>query len=312
MKKILLTFFCVSICAATLCGCSDDNPSSQNETVLQKDVTESTTPVETDAPFVPDDSYKYEYKDGTIYCYDADGKMLIHMTLDIPLDNTVSGEVLCDDYNFDGYTDISLMYSKGVQNSYYYFWMYDKSHNYYLKYDRLTNVPSPVFDKKNETVTSFDHISATDNAEYLYYWSDGQLKLSTRKVQEAVDSGLRFTTYIIDEAGNESIQKTFTIGNDAAAEKDDVIAKTTEVAKIQFNVHNTDFSVDYLGTEEVNGIMRHKISFAQNFDVVATLYPAVGNFSDMLADKNDGNGAKYAIDVTKTPDETTSVTTTAE
>lgn len=288
MKIRNIVLICIGICALAFVGCDKENKgtSSAAETTPLEETTK-TAPSDV-FEFVPNDKYTYRYQDGAVVISDEDGEGLLNIPLDIPLDSSMSGEVILDDYNFDGYTDFSLMYSQGNSNSYYYFWMYNKDQHYYVKYDGLSNIASPVFDKQNETITSFEHISATDNTEYLYFWQDGQLRLSTRKVQELVDEGLRFTTYITDENKNESVQKTFTINNEAASEMNEVIFVAEDVAKAQFDVHNIDFVIEYMGTEEIEGKLRHKISFGQAYEVVVTLYPSVGNFEDMLAVRNDG------------------------
>lgn len=303
MKKITraaLLLMCAAICVSISVSCENKKNDSDSEISLNSVTTPalSEQPEET-TPFIPDDSYSYKYENSKIIIRDTDNKELMALNMDIPLNSSMSGEIIRDDYNFDGYTDFSVMYSQENSNDFYYFWLYDKTLHFYVKNDFLSRVASPVFDKTNETVSSFENISETDNTEYLYFWQNGQLRLSTRKMREAVDDGLRFTTYITDEDDKESIQKSFTISSDAAAEMDEFVVSARDVAAAQYNVHNTDFLVEYLGTELIDGVMRHKITCGQAFEVVVTLYPKVGDFSDMLANEHNGSSKLVKVDVNK-------------
>lgn len=298
MNKKIIMLVCAGILLSALAGC-DSSSGESPESVMP--LMNGTTTVSPNVPdFVPDDKYIYKYENGAVIISDTEMNTLLTVSVDVPIDSSMSKEVLRDDYNFDGYTDFSIMYNQGNANSYYYFWLYDKTRHNYIRSDALSNIPSPRFDKQTESISSYDHISASDNIDALYVWQDGVLKLVRRKVRESVEDGLRFTTYITDENNNESVQKTFTISIEAAMEMENVISRAEDVAKAQFDVHKTEFTIEYLGTKEIDGALRHEIALGQAYEIVATLYPKVGDFEDMLAINNLESEKLEKVDVNKT------------
>ena len=79
------------------------------------------------------------------------------------------------DINFDGYADLLLIYSQGLQNIYYDGWLWDSASGRYVYVPEMRELSSPQFDAKTQRIYTYEHGSATDNVSGVWAWQDGNL-----------------------------------------------------------------------------------------------------------------------------------------
>jgi hypothetical protein len=79
------------------------------------------------------------------------------------------------DINFDGYADLLLIYSQGLQNIYYDGWLWDSASGRYVYEPRVRALSSPQFDPEARRVYTYEHGSATDSVSGVWAWQDGDL-----------------------------------------------------------------------------------------------------------------------------------------
>ena len=128
-----------------------------------------------------------------VYLTDAKGHMQELHTKALPLDTinwsrTSIGEILQDDWNFDGIPDLQV--GTGPMNRFgnytYDVWLWnDEAHKFEeLKYDGV--IYSPSIDSDNKCIVSFWRLD--DDVEIIRYkWKDGKLVESEREQMSASD-----------------------------------------------------------------------------------------------------------------------------
>jgi hypothetical protein len=114
------------------------------------------------------------------------------------------------DINFDGWPDLLLIASQGLQNVYYDGWLWDPVALRYVYQPQIRELSSPVFDVKTHRITTYEHGSATDHESGVWEWRDGRLIEIQREVQTYDDATGLFTilTYALDSDGNLSLVRT--------------------------------------------------------------------------------------------------------
>jgi hypothetical protein len=87
-----------------------------------------------------------------------------------------------EDFNFDGYLDVGLLWSKGPR---YYCWLYDREAAKFVLHERLSELPLPAIDRKRRVLISHElhHFGYEE-----YQWRGGRL-IRTKYVSE--EEGLR-------------------------------------------------------------------------------------------------------------------------
>ncbi len=79
------------------------------------------------------------------------------------------------DINFDGYPDLTLIFSQGLHNIYYDGWIFDHQERRFVYEPIIRTLASPVFDEKNKRIDTYEHGSATDHADGMWAYIDGRL-----------------------------------------------------------------------------------------------------------------------------------------
>lgn len=77
------------------------------------------------------------------------------------------------DINFDGFADLLLIYSQGLQNIYYDGWLWDSASGRYVYVPGMRELSSPQFDEKAQRIYTYAHGSATDSVSGVWAWQDG-------------------------------------------------------------------------------------------------------------------------------------------
>jgi len=117
------------------------------------------------------------------------------------------------DINFDGWPDLLLIASQGLQNVYYDGWLWDPDAERYAYEPQVRELPSPVFDENTRRVTTYEHGSATDHVSGVWDWRNGRLR-EIERVEQTFDleTGL-FTirTWRLDSGGRLSLVSTQTL-----------------------------------------------------------------------------------------------------
>ena len=117
------------------------------------------------------------------------------------------------DINFDGWPDLLLIASQGLQNVYYDGWLWDPETGRYVYEPQVRELSSPVFNPKTRLVTTYEHGSATDHVSAVWDWANGRLREIERVEQSYHDDTGLFTirTYRLDSDGNLSLVSTETL-----------------------------------------------------------------------------------------------------
>lgn len=82
-----------------------------------------------------------------------------------------------EDYNFDGYIDISVTESGTGYNYSYYFWLYDHKSKLFKYNSALEKIVSPQFDIKNRKIISEYDSNYGTNIYTTYSWFNNRLVL---------------------------------------------------------------------------------------------------------------------------------------
>lgn len=146
-----------------------------------------------------------------VYSVNGDTASLIQI-IDVAVED---GETLTNDkvsaanFNFDDYTDISVMRNgdAAVSTLYCDFYIYNKSTERFVKNDKLSEIPNIGVDSGEDTLSSFIHISATDNVTTTYRWNGDDL-VAVKKVAQAYDKDsdlFYISEYEYDADGNEKL-----------------------------------------------------------------------------------------------------------
>ena len=87
------------------------------------------------------------------------------------------------DINFDGYPDLTLIRSQGLQNIYYDGWLWVPAEQRFVRDPAIEGLSSPVFDEKDKRIRTYEHGSATDHVSAEYAYLDGTLTEIWRQEQ---------------------------------------------------------------------------------------------------------------------------------
>lgn len=206
-KKIIAIFMFLIILTVSLTSCKDksgDETESTSEnlsvvatTVNQEETsapTESTTNEEETTDKFDYDSetaqyigkfnseiygtLKVYYQENHLAIFDEYSSMIFTLNAEgfAPAESTDSEDtVICEDLDFDGYSDLRILYRKTTLNSYYLCWIWNMSLKTYVYYEPLTNIPSPVFDILAKNVISTNRTTANSATVTTYSWQDGEL-----------------------------------------------------------------------------------------------------------------------------------------
>lgn len=93
------------------------------------------------------------------------------------------------DMNFDGFPDIGVLCSQGMQNIYYDCWLWRPDTNGFVKYEDMSEMANLDFIPGTKRVTSFTHVSAISNEESEHAWENGRLVMLSQRVQQQTDDG---------------------------------------------------------------------------------------------------------------------------
>lgn len=146
-----------------------------------------------------------------VYSVNGDTASLIQI-IDVDVED---GETLTNDkvsaanFNFDDYTDISVMKNgdASVPNLYCDYYLYNKDADRFIKYDKLSEIPNIGVDDGQDTLSSFIHISASDNVTTTYTWKGDDI-VAVKKVAQTYDEDSELfyiTEYEYDADGNEKL-----------------------------------------------------------------------------------------------------------
>lgn len=116
--------------------------------------------------------------------------------------------VVLVDMNFDGYTDVRVLQSQGVQNIYYDAWLFDPATRKFVKNDELSELGDAGFNVSDKTVTSFESLSATDKLDRTFTFENGKLVEKTR-IEQKFDSEkneIVISTYERDASGEMKLK----------------------------------------------------------------------------------------------------------
>ncbi len=86
------------------------------------------------------------------------------------------GEHQIVDVNFDGYSDFTYLYARGVQVEMYHCMVWDEEQGCFEELPVYAEIPSPYVDPETETITGWSRSSAAgDGWTPIYQWVDGEL-----------------------------------------------------------------------------------------------------------------------------------------
>ena len=170
-----------------------------------------------DAPSV---SWTIEPDNISVYTAGSSRKLLQQIPYDtdfLPLND--SERVIPEDMNFDGYTDLKIMASRGNANVYYACWLWDKARQKFVLHEELSQLASPRFDPVTKTIFSFTHISATDSVEATYVFRKGKLRPLNilERAYDKADNVLIARQYSVDERGNRQLTSRQIVSQDQDA-----------------------------------------------------------------------------------------------
>ena len=90
------------------------------------------------------------------------------------------------DINFDGYPDLTLIFSQGAQNIYYDGWVWDQKTGQFIHDPIIRTLSSPVFDAENQRIYTYEHGSATDHVSSTYAYQNGTLT-EIERIEQSFD-----------------------------------------------------------------------------------------------------------------------------
>ena len=93
------------------------------------------------------------------------------------------GEHQVVDVNFDGYSDFTYLYARGIQVELYHCMLWDEEQGLFVELPVYAEIPSPYVDPATETITGWSRSSgAGDGTTPVYQWVDGEL-VCVRKIE---------------------------------------------------------------------------------------------------------------------------------
>lgn len=137
------------------------------------------------------------YQDGTIAIKDDFNELKFHFDSEgySPSSDENGIQLICEDMNFDGYTDFRLSSSAGNVNSFYYCWLWDMQSKTFKYYFPLSAISTPVFNKETKEVISTNKSSASRYDKVTYKWIDGEITLQKHELV-TVDENVTVSTEI--------------------------------------------------------------------------------------------------------------------
>lgn len=145
---------------------------------------------------------RLELADGEVLVYAPDGDLIQSIPFDPDALTEFNREffMTTPDINFDGWPDLLLIASQGLQNVFYDGWLWDPDADRYVYAPEIRALASPVFDGKARRITTFDHGSATDHVSGVWEWRNGRLT-EIRREEQSYDDATGLFTIRIFEAG---------------------------------------------------------------------------------------------------------------
>lgn len=123
---------------------------------------------------LPNQTYYLDEKG--LYIVDENGELIQEFPMDLSFDFTqVKQTFSLVDANFDGYKDISVLFSQGNVNAFYRLFLYDSGKNEFVEYEPYREISSPRIDATNKQIDSWMRASATDYAYSEMHWVEGNL-----------------------------------------------------------------------------------------------------------------------------------------
>jgi hypothetical protein len=170
-------------------------------------------PLETARP--RDEAHTLELTQNEVIVHAPDGAVLQRIPFD-PNELTQFNReffMTTPDINFDGWPDLTLIASQGLQNVYYDGWIWDTETGLYVYEPEIRELSSPFFNARTRHIETFIHGSATDNESSVWEWRDGRLKEISRRTQVYDDTTGLFTvrTYGLDADGNLDLMEAQTL-----------------------------------------------------------------------------------------------------
>jgi hypothetical protein len=121
--------------------------------------------------------------------------------------------VKAEDMNFDGYTDLKIMSSRGNANVYYHCWLWDRKQQKFVFHEALSNLASPMVDADMKRILSFTHVSATDSTEEVYTFQKNKLRLLEliERTYDGEGNVLITRQYSVDKKGVRNLVREQTV-----------------------------------------------------------------------------------------------------
>lgn len=98
---------------------------------------------------------------------------------------------IAEDMNFDGFTDVRVLYSRGNVNAYYDCWLWRPEDGVFVMHDEASMLANPVFDQDTRTVRVFERGSAVCHVTGELGWENGKLVWLDKTVQDEAEDGER-------------------------------------------------------------------------------------------------------------------------
>jgi len=124
----------------------------------------------------------------------------------LPLSSELSGELVIEDLNFDGYSDFRILMDAGTAGTdVYHYWVWN---NVKKQFDQSAELESlslcnPEFDATSKTIASYYADSAVDSEERIYRYIGGKPKMTkwTKYHYDSDMEKLHVTTVELREGG---------------------------------------------------------------------------------------------------------------
>ncbi|MGN0660762.1 MAG: XAC2610-related protein [Oscillospiraceae bacterium] len=223
---------------------------------------------------------------GKITVTDTNGNVI--QVLDCP-DAIEGAQVRTLDCNFDGYNDISVIYSRGTVNSYYHFWIYDEDAKLFFENETLRLMASPNFNSDTKTVSSYEKGSASDYISSVYEWSaaDDDFNCISKQAVFGENGKLRYVQSEYRNGAEKKLSDCY-IGEEAVAEIDYAISNAEDIAESRLGQTYGVYKTIYLGEANINQDKCHRVEINTNGKKIADLYLVIGEIDRVFLTKDNG------------------------